>query len=125
MRRTVLTTLLSIILAVAQQPPAKPPADDGAAKFTSNSQLVIETVTVKDKSGKPIEGLTAKDFIITEDGKPQVVAFCEYQTLKETPDPEPIAPAPPPDASKPGSTNKPDPIFQSQIAPERPGDIRY
>jgi VWFA-related protein len=121
MRRKLFIALVAALAAYSQQQPPK--ADEGVAKFTSNSQLVVETVTVKDKSGKPIEGLTAKDFIITEDGKPQAVAFCEYQTLKETPDPEPIAPAPPPDASKPA--NKPDPIFQSQIAPERPGDIRY
>ena len=69
--------------------PATPRRHDGAAKFTSNTQLVVETVIVKDKSGKPIEGLTAKDFTITEDGKPQVIRFCEFQALKNLPEAPP------------------------------------
>jgi VWFA-related protein len=124
MHKKTLISVVAVLTAYAQQPPAAPPkaADDGVAKFTSNSQLVIEVVSVKDKSGKAIEGLTAKDFVITEDGKPQTISFCEFQQLKETVDPLPAAPTPPPpDPSKP----KPDPIFQSQIAPEKPGDIRY
>ncbi len=32
-------------------------------------QLVVETVVVKDKQGNPVQGLSAKDFIVTEDGK--------------------------------------------------------
>ena len=55
----------------------------------SNTQLVIETVTVRDKSGKTIEGLTAKDFTITEDGAPQAIKFFEYQKLPEIPEPLP------------------------------------
>src|SRR5260370_28732298 len=130
MPRKILISVVAVLTAYSQQPPAAAPPkaiDDGVAKFTSSSQLVIEVVTIKDKSGKPIEGLTAKDFVITEDGKPQTISFCEYQQLKESADPLlgaplPAAPAPPPpDPSKP----KPDPIFQSQIAPERPRDIRY
>jgi VWFA-related protein len=126
MLRKTLIPVLAVLTAYSQQPPAPPkgaaPVDDGIVKFTSNSQLVVEVVSVKDKSGKAIEGLTAKDFVITEDGKPQTISFCEFQQLKESADPLPAAPTPPPpDPNKP----KPDPIVQSQIAPEKPGDIRY
>ncbi len=120
MRRILFATLLAILTAGAQQPPAAPQTTgDGAVKFTSDSQLVIEIVTVKDKSGKPVEGLTAKDFTITEDGKPQTISFCEFQQLLETP--EELPPAPPPSSNAP----KADPIIQTQITPERPGNIRY
>src|SRR5713226_2389674 len=51
--------------------------------FQTSTQLVIQTVNVKDKSGKPIEGLTAKDFTVTEDGVPQTIKFFEFQKLDE------------------------------------------
>lgn len=82
-------------------------------KFTSNSQLVIEIVSVKDKSGKPIEGLTAKDFVLTEDGKPQTITICEYQQLKEGA--APIA----------APVDLADMRFQTRIAPAKPGDVKY
>ena len=59
--------------------------------LTVRTQLVVETVTVKDKQGKSIEGLTAKDFTLTEDGVPQKIRFCERQTLPA--DAVPIAPS--------------------------------
>ena len=34
-----------------------------------------------DQDGKPIEGLTAKDFVVTEDNEPQEIAFVEFQRL--------------------------------------------
>src|SRR5271157_4512370 len=90
----------------------------GPVKITVNTQLVVETVSVTDKSGKPIEGLTAKDFVVTEDGVVQTVSFCEYQTLQEA------APAAPVSAAAPAG-DQVAPVTRGQIAPERPGDVRY
>jgi VWFA-related protein len=113
-----------VLVAVAQQPAGAPPQNgaagaDGVATFKTSTQLVIETVGVKDKSGKPIEGLTAKDFIVTEDGMPQTIAFFEYQKLPETPS-APITTNAPPIAAIPMPK-----LPRTQIAPERPGDVRY
>jgi VWFA-related protein len=44
-------------------------------------------VTVKDKDGHPIEGLTANDFTVTEDGEPQTVSLLEFERLPTTPVP--------------------------------------
>src|SRR6185312_9470151 len=46
--------------------------------FKANSQLVIENVVVKDKNGNFIDGLTARDFTVSEDGAPQTIRFCEH-----------------------------------------------
>ena len=49
--------------------------------LTVKSQLVVETVVVKDKKGSFIPVLTAKDFTVTEDGAPQSIRFCEHESL--------------------------------------------
>jgi hypothetical protein len=46
---------------------------DGTYTITAGTQLVVETVIAKDKKGNFINGLTAKDFTITEDGAPQTI----------------------------------------------------
>src|ERR1700749_78116 len=84
--------------------------------FTSSTQLVVETVTVNDKSGKPIEGLTAKDFTVTEDGAPQTIKFFEFQKLDEVPEP-----LPPPTAA-PGVLQR---FPSTKISPETPGNTKY
>lgn len=54
-----------------------------------HSQLVVETVTVRDKAGDPVLGLTAKDFTLTENGKPQKIRFCHHQILSTAATPLP------------------------------------
>lgn len=49
--------------------------------FKVQSQLVVESVVVKDKQGNFVHGLTDKDFTVTEDGVPQKVRFCEHEEL--------------------------------------------
>src|SRR5882762_6073335 len=80
-RQARMPVLLSFsCLLCAQQP---------TATFQTSTQLVIQTVNVKDKSGKAIEGLTAKDFTVTEDGVPQNIKFFEFQKLEEIHDTPP------------------------------------
>ena len=90
--KAISIALIFLLLAGAQQPAQTPaqtpqPAANGVVKFQANTQLVVETVSVKDKNGKPVEGLTAKDFTITEDGVAQTISFCEFQKLDELSEP--------------------------------------
>ena len=87
------------------------------AQFTASTQLVVETVSVKDKSGKPVTGLTAKDFTVTEDGVPQAIKFFEYQNIEEN-----AAPLPTADAAGARVVDK---LVHTQIASEQPGNTRY
>src|SRR5579864_1996500 len=86
--------LLFILAAHAQQIGQNAPAPtNGTATFQANTQLVIEAVSVKDKSGNPVEGLTAKDFTVTEDGTLQTIRFFEFQKLPEIADASQALPA--------------------------------
>ena len=84
-----------------------------------STQLVVEAVTVKDKKGNPIEGLTAKDFTITENGVAQTIRFCEHQQLPETL----IAASEPPPTSE--NIKIYDTLARTRISASSPGNIRY
>ena len=62
---TSLTLLTSFVLALSAQ--QKPPV------FRTRIDLMQLDVTVLDKKGEPVRGLTAADFILLEDNKPQTI----------------------------------------------------
>lgn len=130
--RSITATLLSwVMISAAQQaPPATPrpqvfQSTKGVASFSAATTLVVEDVILKDKNGNPIEGLTAKDFIVTEDGKAQNLSFCEFQKLEEIVAPEAEAPKPAITAPVTKEEPKVKSVVASQISPEKPGDIKY
>ena len=70
--------------ARAQQP--QQPADNGSSTFTLkvNSDLVLTNIVVRDKKTRQVvKGLTEKDFVVTEDGKPQHIASFDFESVDE------------------------------------------
>lgn len=85
-----LLPVLSLFLAATTTVPAqqigqnKSAAASDTLTLSVKSQLVVESVIAKDKDGKFIPGLTAKDFTLTEDGVPQTIRFAEHEQLPTT-----------------------------------------
>jgi len=102
--------LLSTVILVF---PAASQNQQSPFTLSVNTRLAVQTVSVKDKDGRPIEGLTKDDFVLTEDGVAQTISVFEFQRLDDSipPRAETPRPAPPP--------------VQNQIVPVPPGDSRY
>jgi VWFA-related protein len=75
-----------LLRAQTSSPDSTPPGPTQAAPsataphsptFTVNVRLVVLDIVVTDPSGKPVDGLTAKDFQVFEDGKPQPIRSFE------------------------------------------------
>src|SRR5260370_1236648 len=95
------------------------PSGNGAYTMSVSTKLVIEAVNVKDKQGKSISGLTAKDFTVTENGVTQQINFCEYPELPGAP----VAVSAKPAAAE--NIKVYNRLAVTQIAAEKPGDVRY
>ena len=85
MRTPALALSFALISAVAgvthQNPPAPPPQ---TPTFRAGVDLVQLDVSVLDKNRQPVHGLTAKDFTILENGKPQPIqVFTAVDLLDE------------------------------------------
>ena len=119
--RSLLTILLLATLGAEAQQIGQnaAPGQNDTPTLSVRSQIVIETVVVKDKKGNTIDGLTAKDFTLTEDGVPQTIRFCEPQSLPSTLSDVPLKPTGPEDIK---IYNR---LARTQITPESPGDVRY
>ena len=66
---------LCVSVVSAQQPAPQQPT------FRASTKLIVTTVVVRNPDGTPVAGLTADDFVVTEDNEPQEIAFVEYQRL--------------------------------------------
>jgi VWFA-related protein len=124
--RTAITALLVVVtlgagLAAGAQTIGANLTPGQAPSYTLkiNSQLVIETVVVKDKKGNFIHGLTARNFVVTEDGVPQTVRICEHQQLSNESTPLPVTP---PDGEDLTIYKK---LVRTQIAPEKADGTEY
>lgn len=72
MRLGLALALAGCAVAIAQQPPPQPP------RFRGGVDLIQIDVAVLDAHRRPVPDLTAADFTVLEDGKPQpIVAFEE------------------------------------------------
>lgn len=120
MRALAAILLLSTLTAAAQQTGqnAAQPQADNAYTISVTTKLVIETVVVKDKKGNPVDGLTANDFTVTENGVPQTIRFFEHQQLT-------LKPATPAAQPGPEQVRIYDKLSHVQIAPEPTGSTRY
>ena len=130
--KEALAALLTAALLVAQNPRNPPaPAPKEPVKFTVTTQLVTINLSAKDKDGNRITGLKPGDFILSEDGKKQKIAICEYQKLDNTPVVQVGQALPPVNSANPASTvgqalspaNPATPT--TTIAAGKPGEIKY
>lgn len=71
-----LAFLLPAALLAAGPVAAPAAAGQQIAVFSAETSLVNVAVTVEDAHGRPIEGLTARDFVLSEDGKKQKIEMC-------------------------------------------------
>ena len=56
-------------------PPPAPAAEGDQPKFSSNVNVVNLFATVRDKQGKIVKDLAKDDFLLDEEGKPQVIKY--------------------------------------------------
>lgn len=113
MRRNAIAAVLSILaLASVTVRPAAPQAPT----FRSGVALVTIDVTVLDKNGRPVPGLSAEDFEIRLNGRPQPVRALAFVQVAP-PSPAPAStPAPP--ATAPAA--RPAPAAVSAPSPDAP-----
>jgi len=112
--------VIALVVGQASWPAQAPQAPAPAARptFSSTTSLVVVDVTVRDKSGKLIEGLQQNDFTVLEDGKPQKISVFEFEKLATEAAP----------AEKPPTLEDADIVPEAprkMIATEEPGKIQY
>jgi VWFA-related protein len=78
---------LAIAVLIAADPFAEqqPTASQPRPTFRANTQLVSVDVIVRDGSGAVVRGLTAADFEVMEDGKPQEIRSFSFEEISDHP----------------------------------------
>ena len=77
----VLVLTISPLTVVRMAKAAPPQADaERLPRLAASTMLVSVQVTVTDPYGRSVEGLSAADFAVTEDGTPQTISVFEFQS---------------------------------------------
>ncbi len=126
MKFTAIFTALALLMQAQQQSTVP----DTGLKISVTTNLVIVDVDVRDKSGKPVEGLKAKDFTVYEDDKAQKLTVFEFQRLETDALPDETEPpqikkqvAKAVEAAKPATPKSAE--VRRAITPSTAGQIRY
>jgi len=111
MRRVALAAALALLvpgLARLSGQQAPTPA------FRSNVSVVVVDVVVRDRNGAIVRGLTAADFDVREDNRPQSIRSFDFEEVTTAPPAGPAAPALLAAATAPQPANAPPPALRSQ-----------
>jgi Ca-activated chloride channel family protein len=68
--------LLSAVTLTVGLAAASPAAAQPVPVFSAETGLVNIAVNVEDAQGRPVDGLTARDFVVSEDGRRQKLEMC-------------------------------------------------
>ena len=110
-------SFVSLVSLLSAQQPQQP-------SFRATTRLIVTTVVVADRDGMPVDGLTANDFVVTEDNVPQDIAFVEYQRLDDQAPLPPLVSTPSAQAAGAAVASVPS-LVQPGIAAPPSGDARY
>jgi len=93
--RTCMLWLCALLLSASTlflaQTPQAPQVSPTPFTISVATQLVVQALSVTDKDGQLVTGLTADDFTLTEDGVPQTISVFEFQKIDDTSLPRPAA----------------------------------
>lgn len=84
--RILLLTFFAFSLRAQDSSPANA-SSKNPPTFRANSRLVQVDVVALDANGRPVPGLKASDFKVSEDGKPQQVRSFDTHEVKRNPEP--------------------------------------
>src|SRR5439155_11051368 len=81
--RLVCPSIWIALLASAVSPRAQTQGQATSSRpvFRSGTELVLVNVVVRDKTGGVVRDLTASDFSITEDDRPQTIVSFDFEEL--------------------------------------------
>jgi VWFA-related protein len=87
-----ITVLVVLAGALVAQQPSPPPEEPGLVVRVTTRMVQVDTV-VLDKEGRPVKGLKADDFTVTEDGvRQRIASFSERISELANPTPPPVLP---------------------------------
>lgn len=112
MKRTGFALAVAFLLATVGARAQQPSTSQAQFTLKVNSDLVLTNVVVRDKkTGAVVRGLTAKDFTILENGKPQNISSFDFESVDEA--------APLNEATITGQS-----IFSAKTGVARPEELR-